>query len=400
MCNECSNNTYEPTALINDRRRFLKTGAVLAVAPFIGGIASKVQAAPAQETIGNGPYPTDAYGVSKASGPIESLQIQRRSLGPYDVLIDILYCAICHTDIHYIHNDWGISRYPCIPGHEIIGKIQKAGNAVTKFKVGDIVGVGTMVDADLTCENCLADREQNCLSGTTFTYNSPDPVSGGHTFGGYSKKIVVKEHFVIRIPPGTDLPAMAPLLCAGITTFSPMRYWKVGPGQRVGVLGLGGLGHMAVKLGVAHRADVVVFTTTPGKLADAQKMGAKDAVLWSDDAGMKRYRNTFDLIISTVPKVYPMQPFIDLLKLDATLVNVGASGDLQGVSGRSLIFGRKNIAGSVVGGIAETQQVVDFCAARNIKADIELIRPDQINEALHRVVNKDVRYRFVVDMNA
>jgi uncharacterized zinc-type alcohol dehydrogenase-like protein len=268
---------------------------------------------------------------------------------------------------------------------------------VTKFKVGDVAGVGTMVNSDLACENCLADREQNCLSGTTFTYNSPDKVSGGHTFGGYSDRIVVGEHFVIRIAPGADLPATAPLLCAGITTFSPMQHWKLEAGQRVGVIGLGGLGHVAVKLAAARKADVSVFTTSPGKVADAQRLGAREAVLWSDTDAMKRLASRFDLMISTVPKAYPMQPFIDLLKLDATLVNVGALEDLQSVSGRSLIFGRKSIAGSVVGGIAETQQVIDYCAARNIKADIELIRPDQINQAYDRVVNRDVRYRFVVD---
>jgi uncharacterized zinc-type alcohol dehydrogenase-like protein len=222
-------------------------------------------------------------------------------------------------------------------------------------------------------------------------------VSGGHTFGGYSDKIVVAEHFVIRIPPGADLPATAPLLCAGITTFSPMQHWKLTSGQRVGVIGLGGLGHVAVKLAAARKADVIVFTTSPGKIADAQRLGAREAVLSSDAQAMKRLANRFDLMISTVPKAYPMQPFVDLLKLDATLVNVGALEDLQSVSGRSLIFGRKSIAGSVVGGIAETQQVIDYCMTRNIKADIELIRPDQINQAYDRVVNKDVRYRFVVD---
>jgi uncharacterized zinc-type alcohol dehydrogenase-like protein len=255
-----------------------------------------------------------------------------------------------------------------------------------------------MVNSCGTCENCLADREQNCLNGAMFTYNSPDPASGGHTFGGYSDKMVVPEHFVIRISPGADLAATAPLLCAGITTFSPMQYWKLSAGQRVGVIGLGGLGHVAVKLAVARKANVTVFTTSPGKIADARRMGAQEAILWSDTEAMKRLANHFDLLISTVPRAYPMQPFVDVLKLDATLVNVGAMEQLQGINGLALVFGRKSVAGSVIGGIAETQEVVDYCTARNIKADIELIRPEDINRAFDRVVNKDVRYRFVIDM--
>ena len=244
----------------------------------------------------------------------------------------------------------------------------------------------------------LADREQNCVNGTTFTYNSPDAASGGHTFGGYADKIVVKEHFVIRIPPGADLAATAPLLCAGITTFSPMQHWKLSAGQRVGVIGLGGLGHMAVKLAVARKAEVTVFTTSPGKRADAKRLGAREAVLWSDTEAMKRLAGKLDLLISTVPDTYPMQPFMDVLKLDCTLINVGALNQLEGLNGMALAFGRKSLAGSVIGGIAETQEVVDYCTARNIKADIELIRPDQINQAFDRVKKKDVRYRFVIDM--
>jgi len=271
------------------------------------------------------------------------------------------------------------------------------GSAVSKFKVGDIGGVGCMVNSCGTCNNCLADREQNCLNGATFTYNSQDNVLGGHTFGGYSDKMVVAEHFVIRIPPGVDLAAIAPLLCASITTFSPMRHWRVTPGQRVGVIGLGGLGHMAVKLAAARQAEVTVFTTSSGKTEDARRLGAREAVLWTDAAAMKRFTNYFDLMITTVPKSYPMQPFMDMLKLDATLVNVGALNSLKSLEGMSLAFGRKSLAGSLIGGIAETQEVIDYCTARNIKADIELIRPDQITEAFTRVENKDIRYRFVID---
>jgi uncharacterized zinc-type alcohol dehydrogenase-like protein len=287
-----------------------------------------------------------------------------------------------------------------VPGHEIVGRVRAVGPAVTRFRVGDAAGVGCMVDSCGTCESCLADREQNCVNGTTFTYDSDDRVSGGPTYGGYSDRIVVSDRFVIRIPPGAALAAMTPVLCAGITTFSPMQHWKLEPGQRLGVVGLGGLGHMAVKLGVARKADVTVFTTSPGKVADAKRLGAREAVLWSDRDAMKRLANHFDLIISTVPQPYAMQPFMNLLKLDATLVNVGALGQLEGLSGMAMGFGRKSLAGSMIGGIAETQRVVDYCAARNIKADVELIRPEDIGRAYERVVNKDVRYRFVIDLSA
>jgi uncharacterized zinc-type alcohol dehydrogenase-like protein len=384
-----------------DRRKFLVAGMGFAAAPLLAR-AADIQTEATEATVGAKPIAVRAYGAKSATSPLEPLQIERRAIGPNDVFLDVLYCSICHSDIHTVRDEWRATLptvYPSVPGHEIIGRVQAVGSAVTKFKVGDIGGVGCMVNSCGTCENCQADREQNCLSGATFTYNSPDAVSGGHTFGGYSDKMVVAEHFVIRIPPGADLPATSPLLCAGITTFSPMQHWKLTPGQHVGVIGLGGLGHMAVKLAVARKSDVTVFTTSPGKIADARRMGAREAVLWSDTEAMKRLANHFDLLIATVPKSFPMQPFMDLLKLDATLVNVGAVEPLEsGLNGMAMAFGRKSLAGSVIGGIAETQEVIDYCAARNIKADIELIRPDQINQAYERVVNKDVRYRFVIDM--
>lgn len=284
--------------------------------------------------------------------------------------------------------------------HEIIGRVRDVGSAVTKFKVGDIAGVGCMVDSCGVCENCLADREQNCLNGATFTYAAPDKVSGGVTFGGYSDAIVVTEKFAIRIPPGVNLAAMTPILCAGVTTFSPMQHWKLQAGQRIGVVGLGGLGHMAVKLAVARRAEVTVFTTSPGKIEDAKRLGAKEAVLWTDAAAMQKQANRFDLIISTVPKPYQMQPVIDVLKLDATLVNVGALGSLEaGLDGMRMAFGRKSLAGSMIGGVAETQEIIDYCVARKITADVEVITPDQIDRAYDRVRAKDVRYRFVIDMS-
>ncbi len=384
-----------------DRRAFLTASAGLVAAPLLSGVAAHAQtAATVGNAVGKGPFNARAYAATSATSPMTPIQIPRRALEPKDVLIDVLYCGICHSDIHVAHNDFGGATYPVVPGHEMIGRVIGVGNAVTKFKVGDIAGVGCMVDSCRTCENCQADREQNCLNGTTFTYDAPDKRgTTPTTYGGYSDKVVVTEHFGIRIPPGMDLAATAPLLCAGITTFSPMQHWRVDGGQRVGVIGLGGLGHMAVKLAVARKADVTVFTTTPGKVADAKRMGAREAVLWSDTAAMNRLTNSFDFLISTVPVPYPMQPFIDVLNLDGTLVNVGALGILPAsLSGMKMAFGRKGLAGSMIGGIAETQQVIDYCAARNIKADIELVRPDQINRAFERVVNKDVRYRFVIDM--
>lgn len=402
MCDLCNDKSKVHSGTLLDRREFIAAGIGAGLGLVASPLLTRVASASPSTALGGvvGSQTIDgvqAWGATSAKSPLTAMSIQRRALGVHDVLIDVLYCGVCHSDIHTVRSEWGPTRYPSIPGHEVIGRIQAVGNAVTKFRVGDIGGVGCMVDACGTCDNCLAGREQNCLNGTTFTYDSNDRVSGGHTFGGYSDKIVVTENFVIRIPPGVDLPAMAPLLCAGITTFSPMQHWKLASGQRVGVIGLGGLGHMAVKLAVARKAEVVVFTTSPGKISDAKRLGAREAVLWSDTKAMERLTNQFDLLIATVPKAFPMQPFMNLLKLDATLVNVGALDNLQGINGMATAFGRKSLAGSMIGGIAETQEVIDYCAARNIKADIELIRPDQINQAYDRVVNKDIRYRFVID---
>jgi len=394
MCEQCDDKNSVHAE--SGRRKILKmAGTGLVAAPLL----SAVHVSGKEASAGTGPFKVRAYAASSANARFAPIQIQRRALGAKDVLIDVLYCGICHSDIHAVHGDWGAASYPIVPGHEIVGRVAGVGKAVRKFRVGDIAGVGCMVDSCGECENCLADREQVCQKGTTFTYDSSDRISGGVTYGGYSEKIVVTEHFAIRIPPGMNLAATAPLLCAGITTFSPMRHWRLEPGQRVGVIGLGGLGHMAVKLAAAQRAEVTVLTTSPGKVADAKRLGAREAVLWSDAAAMKRLANRFDLMISTVPVTYPMQPFIDLLRLDGTLVNVGALGNLDGtnLSGMSMCFGRKSLAGSMIGGIAETQEVIDYCAARNIEADIELIRPDQIDRAFERVMGKDVRYRFVID---
>ena len=400
MCNQCNDESLDNGPVSPGRRKLLSlAGTGLAASPLLGPLAAGAQNQAAPSPVDPEPFKVRAYGVADTKAQFTPMQIQRRAVGPRDVVIDILYCGVCHSDVHAAHGDWGSTTFPRVPGHEIIGRVAAVGKAVTKFRVGDIAGVGCMVDSCGECENCLADREQNCLKGTTFTYDAPDKVSGGVTYGGYSERVVVTERFAIRIPPGVDLAATAPLLCAGVTTFSPMQHWRLQPGQRVGIIGLGGLGHVAVKLAAARRADVTVFTTTPGKLADARRLGAREAILSSDPAAMARLANQFDLLVSTVPYSFKMQPFMDLLKLDGTLVNVGLLLNLDGteLSGMNLGFGRKSLAGSMIGGIAETQEVIDYCAARKITADIELIRPDQITQAFERVVNKDVRYRFVID---
>jgi len=389
---------HEQPAMMGRRRALALAGAGLVATPALAALSSgRAEAARAvPATASNGPSTIKAYGTRAMGERMGPMEIQRRAVGQHDVLIDVLYAGICHSDVHTVRGDWGTPAFPCVPGHEIVGRVLAVGSKVTKFTVGEMAGVGCMVDSCGTCENCLADREQICLNGTTFTYNAPDKVSGGSTMGGYSEKIVVSERFAIRIPPGMDLASAAPILCAGITTFSPIRHWKVSPGQRVGVVGLGGLGHMAVKLAVAQRAEVTIFTTSPGKLADASRLGAKRAVLWNDTAALKPLANSLDVIISTVPYPFEVQPLLDVLKLDATLVNVGL-GEPRGLNPSAMAFGRKSLAGSMIGGIAETQEVIDHCFARNIRPDVELISPEQINAAFDRVVAKDVRYRFVID---
>lgn len=378
-----------------NRRNLLLTGASLAAAPLLfGGAAARARIA--ESAVGAGPYPTRAYGVTESGGKFAPITVQRRALGDNDVLLDILYAGICHSDVHTVRGDWGAPNLPCVPGHEIVGRVVAVGGKVSKFRVGDHGGVGCMVDACGACDNCLADREQICRSGTTFTYNSTDKVSGGHTLGGYSERIVVTEKFVVRIPPGMDLRATAPILCAGVTTFSPIRHWDVKPGRHVAVIGLGGLGHMAVKLAVAQRADVTVLTTTPGKIEAARAMGAGAAYLWRDAQARAELKNRFDLIISTVPYSFEVEPFMRMLKLDSTFVNVGL-GEARGLSSFTMAFGRKSLAGSMIGGIAETQEVIDHCFARKIYPDVELITPDKIDAAYQRVVDKDVRFRFVID---
>ncbi|RKH21546.1 NAD(P)-dependent alcohol dehydrogenase [Corallococcus sp. CA047B] len=397
MCTQCDDPRHVHHAAPPARRTILKAGLGLASASALAGTTASAQpAVPKAGRATQGPRTTRALGAAEAKGPLKALTIQRRAMGPNDVLLDVLYCGICHSDIHVARSDR--ARFPCVPGHEVVGRVQAVGSAVTRFKVGDVGGVGCMVGSCGECANCLADREQNCLKGTVFTYGAPDPAAGGYTFGGYSETMVVPERFVLRIPPGADLAATAPLLCAGVTTFSPLQHWEVSAGQRVGVVGLGGLGHIAVKLAVARRADVTVFTTSPGKVADSRRLGARHAVLSTDAAAMKEHAGTCDLLIATVPRTFDMRPFMDVLKLDGTLVNLGTLGALGSLDGLSMVIGRKSVAGSLIGGIAETQEMLDYCAARGIKADVEVVRAQDVNRAYDRIVNKDVRYRFVIDV--
>ena len=339
------------------------------------------------------------YAASEAKAPLGPFTFQRRDPGPNDVEIEILYCGVCHSDLHTAWNEWGGgTHYPCVPGHEIIGAVTRVGSDVTAFYPGHIAGVGCMVDSCRECAACKDGLEQYCEKGFTATYDSPDPHTGGHTFGGYSSHIVVDQAFVLRIPDDLDPAAGAPLLCAGITTYSPLRHWKVGPGQKVGVMGLGGLGHMGVKLAHAMGAHVVLFTTSADKWEDALRLGADEVVLSNDPAQMAAHTASFDFILNTIAANINLDAYLALLKREGTLTQVGAPGEPQPVGVFSLIFKRRSYAGSLIGGIAETQEMLDFCAKHGITADIEMIRIDQINEAFQRMRKGDVKYRFVIDM--
>lgn len=341
---------------------------------------------------------TKAYGAKEAKGELGPLQIKRRETGRDDVRIDITYCGVCHSDIHTVNNDWKNSVYPVVPGHEIIGRVVETGEGVSAFKKGDLVGVGCLVDSCQTCSACEEDLEQFCENVPVFTYNGEDKHLGGHTFGGYSTGVVVNKEFVLRIPENIDEKAAAPLLCAGITTWSPLRHWKVKKGDKVGVVGLGGLGHMGVKFANALGAHVVMITTSPSKAKDAKDLGAHEVLISKNDAEMKHHAGSFDFILNTVPVAHDMDPYIALLKRDATMVLVGAVEPLKPFHGGGIIMGRKRIAGSLIGGIKETQEMLDFCGEHNIVSDIEVINMEQINKAYERVVDSDVKYRFVIDM--
>jgi uncharacterized zinc-type alcohol dehydrogenase-like protein len=343
---------------------------------------------------------TAAYAAQSSTSKMEPMQIERREPGPHDVVVDVEYCGICHSDIHMAHNDWGMTVYPVVPGHEIVGRIKQVGAKVKKFKEGQLVGVGCLVESCRTCSSCKEGLEQYCETGFTMTYGSPDPISGGMTHGGYSTLMTVNEDFILNVSDKLDAKAVAPLLCAGITTYSPLRHWKVSKGQKVGVIGLGGLGHMGVKFASALGAHTVMITTSPEKAIDAKKLGAHEVLISKDEKAMEEAANSFDFLLNTIPVPHDINSYIGLLKRDATMAIVGCINDVAAVNGGGLIFARKSIAGSLIGGIKETQEMLDFCAKHNIVSDVEMIDMQDINTAFERVMKSDVKYRFVIDMKS
>lgn len=346
---------------------------------------------------------TKGYAAHSAKDKLVPFEFKRRDIGPHDVGIQIQYCGICHSDIHNVRSEWKWSEthYPIVPGHEILGKVTQVGNAVKKYKVGDIVGVGCLVDSCRTCGSCQDGQENYCDNGVVLTYNSPEKETGGITYGGYSDSIVVNEDFVLRIPANLDLKAAAPLLCAGITMFSPLKYCHVDKNSKVGIVGLGGLGHMGVKLAHAMGAHVTMITTSKSKEQDARRLGASDVLLSTDPASMQQHANSFDVIINTIPHAHDLNPYLSLLKRDGKMVMVGALEQIDApLECAMLIFRRRSIIGSVIGGIKETQEMLDFCGKHNVVPDVEMIKPSEINEAFERMLKNDVKYRFVIDMSA
>lgn len=340
-----------------------------------------------------------AFGTASREADLKEMNIERRNLTATDVEIDILFCGVCHSDLHTARNDWGGTKYPAVPGHEIVGKVTSVGSEVSKFKVGDLVGVGCIVDSCRTCESCKKDLEQYCLNGFTGTYNAPDKHLNSVTFGGYSEKVVVDESYVLRVPENLDLAAVSPLLCAGITTWSPLRHWNVKEGSKVAVVGLGGLGHMAIKLAKGLGASVTLFSRTPDKTQDAKDLGADEVIISTEDSQMKSVAGKFDLIIDTVPYSHDVNAYVSTLNINGTLVLVGYLGELDPMlNSVPMILGRKTVAGSVIGGIAETQELLDFCGKHNIVSEIEMIDMQDINGAYERMLKSDVKYRFVIDM--
>lgn len=341
---------------------------------------------------------TKAYAAQSATSALAAYSIDRREPQAEDVVIDILFCGVCHSDLHTARNEWHNTVYPVVPGHEIVGRVTKIGDKVTKFKVGDLAAVGCMVGSCQVCPNCKQGLEQYCAQFPTLTYNSPDKYSGGLTYGGYSEKIVVEQSFVLRVPGNLDPAATAPLLCAGITSYSPLHHWKVGPGQKVGIVGLGGLGHMGVKFAHALGAHVVLFTTSPKKVSDGLRLGANEVVVSTDVNAMQKHASSFDFILDAVSAEHDINSYLSLLKLDGTLTLIGAPEKPLPVSAFNLMMPRRKFAGSAIGGIAETQEMLDFCSAHNIVSDIEIIPIQKVNEAYDRLLNSDVKYRFVIDM--
>jgi uncharacterized zinc-type alcohol dehydrogenase-like protein len=340
------------------------------------------------------------FGTTAADKPLQKLVFNRRDVGKNDVKIKILFCGVCHSDLHFARDEWHFTVYPAVPGHEIVGQVVELGAEVTNFKIGDQVGVGCMVDSCRTCASCKEGLEQYCEVGNTGTYAGTEKVIGGPTFGGYSESIIVDRHFVLRIPKGMDLAATAPLLCAGITLYSPLRHWGAKAGKKVGIIGLGGLGHMGVKLAHAMGATTVLFTTSASKVADGKRLGADEVVLSKDREQMARHAASFDLIIDTVATTHDLAPYFNLLKRDATMVQVGAPEHPLPIAVFPLLMRRRNFAGSAIGGIAETQEMLDFCAANKLAADVEVIPIQKINEAYERMLKSDVKYRFSIDMSS
>ena len=339
------------------------------------------------------------YAAPSAKAELAPYQFERRDIRADDVVIEILYCGICHSDVHHVNNDWGGTTYPIVPGHEIIGRVVNVGLDVTRFKPGDHVGVGCMVDSCQHCSACQQGLEQYCEEGPTLTFDNLDRHDQMRTFGGYSEKIIVREKFVLRIPEGLDLKGVGPLLCAGITSWSPLRYWRVREGTNVGVVGLGGLGHMMLKLAKALGANVTLFSRSPGKEQDAHLLGADNVVISTDTNQMDAVNNKFDLIIDTVPYAHDINPYMPSLAINGTLVIVGFLGNLEPTLNTvPLIMGRKSVAGSVIGGLAETQELLDFCSEHGITADVEVIKIQDVNKAYKRMLKSDVKYRFVIDM--
>ncbi|MGA9564846.1 MAG: NAD(P)-dependent alcohol dehydrogenase [Candidatus Korobacteraceae bacterium] len=345
-------------------------------------------------------FKAKAYSAASATSPLGSTTITRRDPTENDVQIEILFCGICHSDLHQVRNEWGEfmpTVYPCVPGHEIVGRVAKVGSAVTKFKVGDLAAVGCMVDSDGTCPECKAGLEQFCPN-PTFTYNFPDKHLGGVTYGGYSDSIVVDQRFVLHVPSNLSLAGAAPLLCAGITTYSPMRHWGVTKGKKVGVVGLGGLGHMAVKFGHALGAHVVVFTTSPHKKDDAVRLGADEVVISKNANEMEKHAGSFDFILDAVSADHDINAYIGLLRRDGNITLVGAPQKPLAVAAFNLIMGRRSLSGSPIGGIPETQEMLDFCGQHNLAADVEVIPIQKVNEAYERLLKSDIKYRFSIDM--
>jgi len=344
-----------------------------------------------------------AFAAQSAASGLAPFTVRRRAPRAEDVQIDILYCGVCHSDLHQVRDEWHSvmpTVYPCVPGHEIVGRVVKVGSAVRKFKEGDIAAVGCLVKTCGHCSSCLAGEEQYCENGMTLTYNSEDTILGGVTYGGYSESIVVDEKYVLAVPKGLDPAGAAPLLCAGITTYSPLRHWKAGPGQKVGIVGLGGLGHMGLKFAKAFGANVALFTTSPKKAPDAIRLGADEVIVSTDPAAMQKHARSFDFILDAVSAEHDLNAYLELLKRDGTMTLVGAPEKPAPVGAFHLLIGRRQLAGSAIGGIRETQEMLDFCGEKGITAEIELIRIQEINEAYERLLKGDVKYRFVIDMTS